>query len=152
MDRLVYLIYRAFGALLRTLPLPLVFRVGEVIGWLGYYVVGPYRRLVLNNLLIAFGSEQSPKERRQLARRHFTRLVANLLCSIKVGGMSREQVRAIVEPEGTEMLDKVFASGRGVVFFISHFGNWELMSQSMPLLYGHIPQGTVYQRLGNPYI
>lgn len=152
MDRLVYLIYRAFGAVLRALPLPVVFRMGQMVGCLGYYIAGPYRRLVLRNLEIAFGADKSPKERRRLARKHFGRLVANLFSSLKIAGLPQDKVRAIVEPEGTEMLDKIFAQGRGVVFFISHFGNWELMSQSMPLLYGHIPQGTVYQRLGNPFI
>ena len=152
MDRLAYLIYRAFGAILRTLPLPVVFRLGSVIGWLGYYLAGPYRRLVLRNLEIAFGSEQSEKERRRLARRHFARLVANLFCSIKVAGMSREQVGAVIELQGAETLEPIFAQGRGAVFSISHFGNWELLSQGMPVLYGHLPLGTIYQRLGNPYM
>lgn len=152
MDRFVYLIYRTFGAVLRALPLPVVFRLGQMVGWFGYYIAGPYRRLVLRNLEIAFGDELSPRERRNLAHKHFGRLVANLFSSLRVAGLSREQLRAIMEPQGTEKIDQVVAQGRGIVVFIGHYGNWELITQSIPLLYGHLPLGTVYQRLGNPFI
>lgn len=152
MDRLVLLIYRLFCAVLRSLPLVATFRLGEVVGSLGYYLAAPYRTLALSNLEIAFGGESSPQERRRLARRHFARLVANLFSSLKIAALPRKQIRAIAEIGGAEILERALAEGRGVVVPISHFGNWELLAQIMPVFYEGVPQGTVYQRLGNPLI
>jgi len=87
LDFVVYLLYRAGSALVAVLPLPFLFALGQWLG-LGVWVVsGKYRRLAIRNLEIAFANERSPRELRQLARCHFRRLGANLLCSAKLTQM-----------------------------------------------------------------
>ena len=152
MDRLVYLIYKAVQGLLGFLSLPTIFNIGRSIGVFGYYVAGPYRKLALRNLEIAFGSETDEAQRKEVTREHFANLVANLLCSLRIAQMQPEEVLAIVEVESKQLTDRLFAEGKGILFAISHLGNWELLAQIMPILYADKPRGTVYQRLGNPYI
>jgi lipopolysaccharide heptosyltransferase II len=151
MDRVVFFIYRGLSLVLRALPLKLVWWIGRCIGTIGYVLGGSYRRLALHNLAIAFGDEKTERERRQIAREHFRSLGANFLSGLKIGALPKEALREIVDFVGMEPLQRVLESGQGCVMVISHIGNWELFSQLYPLLFT-CPLGTIYQRLGNPYI
>ena len=78
MDYFVYLLFRAFTALVLSLPLIVVYRLGQTLGFIGWLVFVPYRRLVVANMTIAYGASKSPAEIRRLARQHFLTLGANL--------------------------------------------------------------------------
>ena len=151
MDRAVFWLYRLASGALCLLPLSAVFRLGWALGWLGYWVSGRYRRLVLRNFAIAFGREKSPAELRALARKHFATLGANLLSSIKLPRLSREEIERVVKVEGIETLTTGASVGKGFVMVISHLGNWEMFAQLSPILFP-CPVGTIYQALGNPHI
>ncbi|MEQ1861488.1 MAG: lipopolysaccharide heptosyltransferase II [Chthoniobacteraceae bacterium] len=151
MDRLVFLLYRAVAALLRLLPLIVVWRLGRALGSLGYVFGVPYRRLAIHNLAIAFGDEKSAAERRAIAREHFASLGANFLSGVKIAALSRERIRMMVEIDGLDHVANAHDAGRGVIMVISHIGNWELFAQLYPVLFA-CPLGTIYQRLGNPHI
>ncbi|MRT31672.1 lipid A biosynthesis acyltransferase [Herbaspirillum sp. CAH-3] len=56
--------------LLHWLPLPILGRLGEALGWLLYIYMRPRRRITLINLRLCF-PEKTEQERRLLARRHF---------------------------------------------------------------------------------
>jgi heptosyltransferase II len=150
-SRLAFGFYKLTTAVLGRLPLETTFRIGWTLGYLGSFLAPSYRRLVQNNLRIAFGSELSPKERRRLTRQHFANLAANLLCSVMLPKLPREEIRARVTMEGADGLaGEVLASGR-FIFTIGHMGNWELFAQLIPLM-ANCPLGTVYQKISNPYL
>lgn len=151
MDRAVFVLYRLIAVGLRLLPLGLVWWLGRLFGSVGYIVGVPYRRMALRNLRIAFGGEKSERELRRIGRAHFATLGANLLTSVKITSLSREQIRGLVEIEGLDHVAQAHAVGKGVVMVISHIGNWELFAQLYPILFS-CPLGTIYQRLGNPHI
>ena len=151
MDYPVYLLYRGFTRLIAALPLGMVFRLGKALGWVGYVLAVPYRRLAVHNLFIAYGGKKSPQEIRALSRAHFVTLGANLLCAIKAEGFDAARLREVVAVDGMENLLASFARRKGIVLVISHIGNWELFAQ----LCQYLPEekwGTVYQPLGNRYI
>ena len=148
MDYLVYLLYRAFTGLVTLLPLRAAYRLGQALGFLGYLLFWPYRRLAVGNLTIAYGTTLSPAEVRRLARLHFTTLGANLLCSIKASNYDAAKLRAIAQVEGMETIRAALERGKGVVLVISHIGNWELFAQLCQFL-PEFQWGTVYQPLGN---
>jgi lipopolysaccharide heptosyltransferase II len=151
MDRFVFVVYRTACLVLRALPLKLVWWIGQALGMCGYYFGGRYRRLALHNLGIAFAGEKSDSELRFIAREHFRSLGANFLSGLKIGGLPKESLRELVEFTGLEHVERTIQSGQGCVMVISHIGDWELFSQLYPLLFS-CPLGTIYQRLGNPYI
>lgn len=151
MDRLVYVLYRLVAGGLRFLPLTAVFRLGWMLGWLVWFVVPPYRRLVRDNLRIAFGAEKTEAEREKIAREHFATLGANLLTSIKLPMMTTEEIASVVTVQGLERMDPQVAAGGGFVFVISHIGNWEMFAQIVPRIY-KCKTGTIYQRLGNAFL
>jgi len=152
LDFVVYLLYRAGSAIAAALPLRLLFAAGQILGSCAWLVSGKYRRLAESNVGIAFGDEKSPRELRRLVRRHFRRLGANLLCSVKLTQMSPEKILQRVTVENIESMDSRFRAGIPVVLVLSHLGIWELFAQLMPKFVGYVRNASVYQRLGNRFI
>ena len=151
-DFCFYVLYRAGTTLLAALPLPLLFRLGQFAGFCAWLVLPHYRRLSLRNVTIAFGHEQSRRELQGLVRRHFQRLGANLLCSVKVAVMPLAQLEERVTIENIDSVHQYLRAGRPVVAILSHLGNWEVFSQIWPKFFGYVRNSTIYQKLGNRFI
>ena len=145
----VYVLYRAGVAIVSLLPLPLLFRTGELLGTVAWAILPHYRRLALRNMSIAFAGEKPRRQLRRMVRRHFGRLGANLLSGIKIAVLPIDQVSHYVTVENVEAIDRHLRQKRGVVLILSHLGSWELISQSLPKFIGHARNGTVYQPLRN---
>jgi lipopolysaccharide heptosyltransferase II len=152
LDFLVYLLYRAGLAIGAAIPMPLLFAVGQCFGFCAWLVSGSYRRLAERNVAIAFANEKTPREMRRLVRRHFQRLGANLLCSVKLTSMPPEKILRRVEVDNIEAMDREFRAGVPVVLVLSHLGTWELFAQLMPKFVGYVRNASVYQKLGNRLI
>ncbi|MFL6505709.1 MAG: lipopolysaccharide heptosyltransferase II [Candidatus Udaeobacter sp.] len=151
-DFVVYLLYRAGLAVAAALPLPFLFGFGQLLGVCAWMFSGKYRRLATRNLEIAFANEKSPRELRQLVRRHFRQLGANLLCSAKLTQMSPEKILERVEVANIESMTREFRAGVPVVLVLSHIGTWEVFAQLMPKFTGFVRGASVYQGLGNRFI
>ena len=104
LDLIVYLFYRAGTAIASALPLRLLFILGEFLGLCAWFILPGYRRLSQRNVAIAFGSEKSPAELRRLVRRHFQKLGANFLCSVKLSTMPAEKILRRVTVENIEAI------------------------------------------------
>jgi len=152
LDFIVYLLYRAESAIVSVLPLRFLFVLGQSLGFCVWIVAGKYRRLAERNVTIAFGNEKSPRDLRHLVRRHFQRLGANLLCSVKLCAMSPEKILRCVVVENIESMDREFRAGVPVALVLSHLGIWELFAQLMPEFVGYVRNSSIYQRLGNRFI
>jgi lipopolysaccharide heptosyltransferase II len=151
-DFCVYLFYRAALAMIVALPLRAVFCLGKSLGFLAWLFLPNYLALGRRNVEIAFGDEKSSAEKDRIVRRHFQMLAANLLSGMKLNAMSLEKVVPLVEAEGTTEVHRQLRKGRPVVCVLSHLGNWELLAQIVPHYFGYTRLGTVYQKLGNPYL
>lgn len=151
-DFCFYVFYRAGSSLLRALPLPFLFRLGQFLGFWAWLGLPHYRRLSLRNAAIAFGRDKTPGQLRQLVRQHFQQLGANILSSVKLGAMPVEQIEARVEIENLDLIHQSLRAGRPVVLLLSHLGNWELCAQLLPKFIGYVRNSTIYQRMGNPLI
>jgi lipopolysaccharide heptosyltransferase II len=152
LDFAVYLLYRAGLAIAAGLPLPVLFALGKFLGFCAWLLSGKYRRLAERNVALAFANEKTPREMHRLVRRHFQRLGANLLCSVKLTAMPPEKILQRVEVDNIEAMDREFRVGVPVVLVLSHLGTWELFAQLMPKFVGYVRNASVYQKLGNRFI
>lgn len=150
MALLTFWLYRALGGGIALLPLTVGIRVGRALGLFGYFLLGKYRRLALRNLAIAF-PQKTASELRAMARLHFATLVGNLFSMEKITRLSREKMRALVEIEGLEIVQRLAAEKRGIVYVLGHLGSWELLAQISPMVFP-MSSGTVFQRLSNPHM
>ncbi len=148
----MYALFRCVEAVLRVLPLVLIWWIGRGLGTLAYFASGKYRRLALHNLRIAFGREKSEAERRRIARAHFKSLFANILCGLKLPLMNEADVAKRVTVENMHHSREAFAAGRPLTVPIMHGSCWEIMTQVPSLfIFGHKP-ASIYQPLRNPYL
>ena len=152
LDFPIYLLYRAATATLSLLPLRILFAIGQIAGSCAWAMAGHYRTLARRNLTIAFGPNKTPSELSRLARQHFQRLGANVLCSVKLTGMPPDEILRHVTVENIESMDRAFRAGTPVVLVLSHLATWELFAQLMPKFVGYVRNSTVYQKLGNRFI
>ena len=151
-DFAAYLLYRASSAVVAALPLRLVFRIGEGAGLIAWLILPGYRALAQQNATIAFGGEKSGRELRNLVRRHFQLLGANLLSSVKIGTMPAEKIEEHVEFQNMERFSKKIHARVPTVLLLTHLANWELFSQLMPRCFPFMRSASVYQRLSNRLI
>src|SRR5947208_5623253 len=152
LDFIVYLLYRAGSAIASALSLPLLSVLGEFLGFCAWLILPGYRRLARRNVSIAFGNEKSPRQLRHLVRRHFQRLGANLLCSVKLTSMPLEKMAAQIEAENLDAIHRELRAGHPVVLILSHLANWELFAHILPKFIGYVRNSTIYQKLGNRFI
>ena len=152
LDFVVYLLYRIGLAISTAIPMRFLFAVGQVLGVCAWLVSRKYRRLANSNVAIAFANEKTPREMRRLVRRHFQRLGANLLCSVKLTTMPPEKILRRVTVDNIQAMDREFRAGVPVVLVLSHLGIWELFAQLMPKFVGYVRNASVYQKLGNRFI
>ena len=146
LDFSIYLLYRAGTAIANSLPLRLLFRIGQLMGLAGWLLLGKYRRLALRNAAIAFGNEKSRRELRRLVRRHFQSLGANIFCSVKMGSMPIAKILRHVETENFEAVHRELRAGRPVILVLSHIGNWEAFAQLFTYYVDYARISTVYRR------
>jgi Kdo2-lipid IVA lauroyltransferase/acyltransferase len=113
---------------LRALPLPAARSAGKGLGWLLYRCLGRYRRVALKNLALVYG-DLPPSRRTQMAMavfRHFGEMAAEFM---KLPGLAREDVDALVVVEGEEHLKRALEMNRGGFIITGHFGNWEFLAR-----------------------
>src|SRR5438309_5034421 len=151
-DYSVYLLYRAGIWLLTLLPLPVLFGIGQLAGTVAWLISRKYRALALHNIRIAFGDELATKEARRLVRRHFQRLGANLLSSVKITHMPIEKILERIELTNFEHLEEPFRERQPVVLLLGHVGLCELSAQLLPHIVPDSRKSTIYRRLKNPFI
>jgi lauroyl/myristoyl acyltransferase len=151
MSIVLYCLARFVIAMLQSLPLRTVARMGRAAGAMAYWLDGRHRRVALSNLTRCFGAQKSPAEIRALAKENFRRIGENYCCAAKTAGMSELDVRKVLEVVGAE---KIIQDGSrqplgSWVLAIGHFGNFELYARCARFASGY-QLATTYRALRQP--
>jgi len=142
---IVYYLARGLIALLQTLPLPLVARLGRFGGAAAFHLDARHRRVTLDNLRMCFGGEKTAEEIMALAKENFRRLGENYCCAVKTAAMSIEELRPYMEFDRPEQIQPP----RRMVMAIGHFGNFELYARCQNIAPGY-QCATTYRALKQP--
>ncbi len=113
-------------ALVRCLPLRVAAGLGDLVGRIGFAVMGRARRRVLSHLELAFGEELDDRERRAIARRNFRLMGRAALSFFTYHRLGTERALARVRVDGEEHLQAALAKGRGAILVGAHYGLVEL--------------------------
>jgi len=132
--------------LVRVLPLRWVQALGNAIGALLVRVLGKRRRMALDNLRAALGSDRSDAELAGVVKASVQNMTKTMLELLKFPAMSDEQFARFAPVRGAEHLAEAAARGRGVIVVTPHYGNWEALALRISSL-GH--QLTVVARDAN---
>jgi len=151
MDTLLYWPARAVIALVQSLPLTLVARLGRAGGALAFWLDARHRRVALKNLKMCFGREKSPAEIRAIAKENFRRIGENFACAVKTAAMTPAQMLPHFVFTGAENIlpHEANAGPQSRIVAIGHFGNFELYArfgQFVPIF----KCATTYRALNQP--
>lgn len=146
-DRLGFLAYRAFTALLGALPEPAMRRLGEGLGMAAWYVARGRRRLVQRHLRRVLGDAADVEARSKKMFASYGRYWA------EVFWLRPDRKQEIVEHSevvNEEALQRSKAAGKGIILVLPHMGNWEVAGAVAESI--GIPVLAAAENLPNPLI
>jgi len=103
----------------------------------GFCIDRRHRRLALEQLQYAFGSEKISSELEAIARGCFEHLAMLFMEALRMPSMPPEELCAVARIDGVEHLQEALRGGKGAVIFSGHFGNWEV--GAVRLIYEGLP-------------
>ena len=117
-----YIVYGLFY-LLSLLPMRILYIISDGIYLIVYYVFGYRRKIVMNNLEIAF-PEKSNIERIKIAKSFYHNLLDSIVETIKLISASRRFLEKRVTANW-EVLEPLYKSGKSCQLHLGHTFNWE---------------------------
>jgi KDO2-lipid IV(A) lauroyltransferase len=94
--------------LLHWLPLPVLGRLGNGVGWLLYYIITPRRRITRTNLRLCL-PQLSEAERRTIGRRHFQAYARSVLERSILWWASEARLRRLIQVDPAVPLEAMQA-------------------------------------------
>ena len=138
--------------LLSLLPMGVLYVIGDAMWLFVYHVVGYRKKVVHENLAIAF-PELSERERIRLAKRFYRLFSDSVMEMIRVISMGERELerRFIVKPEMLNLILELVQSGRTFQIHAMHNFNWEIVNHGISR-YLSVPFLGVYMPIHNPHL
>ncbi|MFT4576755.1 MAG: KDO2-lipid IV(A) lauroyltransferase [Polaribacter sp.] len=146
MHKLVF--YLAFPIIwiFSKLPFRILYIVSDVVYLLFFYVIGYRKKVVLDNLSLAY-PDKDKKDLIKIQKRFFKHFVDSLIEAIKAITISEESIKKRYTYKNIQLLDKLYDNGKSILLVSSHYGNWEWVV-GMPLV-SKIDCYTSYTKIQN---
>ena len=120
-----YLIY-GFLYVLSLLPGFILYALGDSISFLVYHIIGYRRKVVLENLRIAF-PEKTESERKKIAKQFYRNFIESFIETIMLLSMSDRRLQKMFVGDVT-LLNEIAARGNNVQLHAIHQFNWEVLN------------------------
>ena len=138
-----------WARLVACVPLPALYRLAGVLGWLTFRFF-PYRRdVVRENLTKAFPAFSEP-QLREVMRGYYLGFAQMLMEIVKSVRMPAEELRRRVRILNLEAPRAVLAQGQSVLLVAAHQCNWEWMLLALSVELGY-PVDAAYKPLVNDW-
>jgi Kdo2-lipid IVA lauroyltransferase/acyltransferase len=131
--------------LLSRVPLGVLYRLADLLGWLAFAVFPHREEVVRTNLSLCF-PELDEGELRRIRRRYYAGFADVLVEVIKSATIRPEEIRRRVRMVGIEGPRALLAQGQSVLLAAAHQGNWEWMLLALSLELG-FPVDAAYKPL-----
>lgn len=96
---------------------------GEKFGTIAYHLFGKARKIALNNLHLALGSEKSEEEIKRICLDSFKNIGKDMM---EISRFLDLDLKTFVKLEGKEYLDEALKQGKGVIALSAHIGNFPI--------------------------
>lgn len=106
------------------LPLGALYVLADGASWLLHKVVRYRRHVVRDNLAKCF-PEKSERELRNIEKRFYLNFADNFVETVKLMHISDAEMSRRMTWSGLEEMKRLMDSGRSIVAYFSHCGNWE---------------------------
>ena len=102
------------------LPYAWIMRLGNSLGWLGFYLLPERRRITRTNIGLAF-PELDKKTQRKLVRQNFCYATQAIFESALAWWASEQRLKSLVRIEGLEHVDEALKKGKGLIMLGGHY-------------------------------
>lgn len=106
------------------LPFRVLYFVSDIVFLFLYYVVGYRKKVVMNNLRIAF-PEKSEKELKVIMKKFFSHFIDIFMEMIKTFSISNEEILKRFRLTNPEELEAFMGRNKNILLMSSHYGNFE---------------------------
>jgi KDO2-lipid IV(A) lauroyltransferase len=129
-DRLLFGLLRLLAGVGRRIPLRVGRAIGRCLGSVAWLVVRREGRKAMRNVAIAF-PDLDQAARTRIVRGMFRHLGETLFEVLWLPNLDRAALDRTTVIEGLEEIDRALSSGRGMVAFTAHCGNWEWLAAAV---------------------
>ena len=133
LDYLYLGLYKLVGLLLKVLPDVVIRKVMYGLGWLAYRLSAKHRKRITDNLELAYPERFSSTVKKEIGVNAFMNLIDTVFGIVRRDGMPKEQVLQNITFEGSDIIEKYQEEGKNFILVTGHYGNWELLSQSIAI-------------------
>jgi KDO2-lipid IV(A) lauroyltransferase len=149
MQLIVYAIAYPLLWLFSNLPMRILFVFSDLVYYLLYYLLGYRKKVVRNNLALAF-PDKTKSELREIEKRSYRHFVDVFFEMIKSFTISEKEISKRLSITNPELLDPYYAKGQSVIFTSGHYANWEWVSFIVEKSLNY-HMSVVYKKLKNKY-
>ena len=135
-ESVIYCSVRAFGTVIRFIPVHLALGFGRRLGMLAYYFDSKRRVQAYANLKIAFADTKSPAQIQAITMQCFQSYGQNFIELLRLPLLTKERFNEVVCIQGKEHILEALKFNKGVILLAMHFGSWEVASVSCSM-FGH---------------
>lgn len=125
-----YLVYGVLY-LLSLLPFTILYFISDAFYVVVYHIIGYRKKVVMNNLLIAF-PEKSEDERRLIAKQFYHNLIDTFIETIKLLSITKNSLRKRFTIN-IDVINSLYDSGQNVIIVSAHYFNWEIANMGTSL-------------------
>jgi len=128
-----YILYKIGQFIALGLPLKAAYKIAEFFSDIHYIFADKDRAAVKANLKAIF-PEKTDREIRQIRIRMFRNFAKYLVDFFRYEKIDKEYIKNNLKVENKHYFDQAISSGKGVIVFTAHIGNWELGGVVITLL------------------
>lgn len=125
----MYYIVYGLLYLLSLLPLRVLYLLSDFAYFLVYYVAGYRKKVVLDNLSIAF-PEKTEEERKRIAKKFYRNFTDNFIETIKLLSAGKRFIRKHFTVD-TQIFYELYKQGKKCQIHLGHNFNWEIGNLAM---------------------
>ncbi len=118
------------------------------LAFIAYYASKRYRKVVEQNLKFAFDNTMSKEEIDAITKYSFKNLLYNFLHVMELRNITLEELESRVTIRDKEIVAKIHAEGRAIVYVTPHYCSWELGGAAIGAFVE--PLACVYKKMKNP--
>ncbi len=148
MQRVVFLLTYPIIWTFSKLPFVILHLISDFIFLLLFYVIGYRKKVVLNNLKLAF-PEKSDSELKKIRRKFYHHFVDVFIEMIKSFTISEEEINKRYKYVNKELFREIEKINKSVILMGSHYANWEWIINIQPIT--SIKCFGAYTKITNPY-
>ena len=131
-----------------SLPAGALYAVSDFAAWIMRDVAGYRRRMVADNLRRAF-PDASDEQRQEWERKFYSYLCDVFVETARLARISDAEMARRVEVRGAGVVNDALKSGKSVILYLGHYGNWEWVTYSARHFLPEAVMCEIYHPLSN---